>query len=129
MRQNCLRETTMNPGTYVEEARLWADTLIARETRGPGDTANALRRVARRAGVSQAALFALRYRNPKRIWADVHGALRRAYLAECERQMRKLEHEITIARGAGVDDADLRALEALVAAHHRAKAQKHEEEQ
>jgi len=38
--------------------------------------------------------WALRYRPPKTIAADIYLRLCAAYQAECERQMRKLRHEL-----------------------------------
>ena len=80
----------------VMHAKGWTTALIRMESRGPGDTDNAMRRLARRYGLEYGALWSLRYRSPKRIWADVHTALANAYAAECERQMRALQHDIEL---------------------------------
>jgi hypothetical protein len=60
----------------VSDAQGWAKWLILQESRGPGDTENAMRRVAARYGVDFRALWALRYRPPKRIFADMCARLR-----------------------------------------------------
>jgi hypothetical protein len=101
----------------VSDARQWANNLVQREARGPGDTENAMRRVSQRYGVDYSALWALRYRPPKRVFADIYFALRHAYEAECERQLRQLEHELEITRAkAGPNHAAVRAAETLVGA-------------
>lgn len=99
----------------VTEAREWANRLTLREARGPGDTENAMRRISQRYGVDFNALWSLRYRPPKRIFADVYFALRAAHEAECERQLRLLAHDLEITRAkAGPDHAAIRAAAALV---------------
>jgi hypothetical protein len=99
----------------INDARQWAGALVQREARGPGDTDNAMRRISQRYGVDYGALWSLRYRPPKRIFADIYFQLRAAYEAECERQLRQLEHELTITREkAGSDRASVRAAQALV---------------
>lgn len=97
------------------EAQGWVDRLIRQESRGAGDTDNAMRRLSRRHGIDYSSLWSLRYRSPKRIWADTYNRLRAAYVAECERQMRALHHEIEITRAAaGSDHPAVREAEALV---------------
>ena len=88
----------------VIQAKGWMTRLVQLESRGPGDVDNALRRIARRYGLEYGALWSLRYRSPKRIWADVYNALHSAYAAECDRQMRALQHDLEITRrSAGPD--------------------------
>jgi len=83
----------------VDEAAAWADRLIGREFRGPGDTIDAARyRTARKHGVPESSLWALRYRRPKDIAGSVYRALQRAYEAECERQEARLRHELEITK-------------------------------
>jgi len=100
---------------FVEQASAWSNDLIARESRGPGDMPNAMRRLARRYGLHYGTLRSLRYRLPKSITASAFAALRAAYEAECQRQIRKLEHELEITKTiAGPDHAAVRAGMALV---------------
>jgi hypothetical protein len=68
--------------------------MVQWESRGPGDTDNALRRVARQSGVQYGAVWSLRYRAPKRIWADVYVALSTAYETARQRQLQALQHDI-----------------------------------
>ena len=85
--------------------------------RGPGDTDNAMRGIERDYGIAHSILWSLRYR-PERyrtIGAEIYARLQAAYAAECERQQRKLAHEIEITKAiAGPDSAAVRAVEALV---------------
>lgn len=100
--------------SVVDEAVGWADWLVRREHRGPGDTVEAARgRAAKKHKVPEQLLWALRYRKPKRIWADLHRKLELAVAAEIARQERGLAHDIEITRarrlsasgGAVVDEA------------------------
>lgn len=83
----------------VERAAGWADTLVRREHRGPGDTTEAARlRAARKHRLPERLLWALRYRKPKRIWADLYLSLEAAVEAEVKSQEARLAHEITLSR-------------------------------
>jgi hypothetical protein len=109
-----LREKAMSTAE-VFQAKDWASRLIKLESRGPGDTDNAMRRIARRHGIEYGAIWSLRYRSPKRVWADVYTALRAAYEAECARQMEAMRHEIEITkRITGADHAAVAAAAAVV---------------
>lgn len=107
----------MNADALVADAREWANKLTVRESRGPGDTENAMRRLSARYGLDYGALWALRYRPPKRIFADVYFALAAAYQAECERQQRLLAHDIAKTKAiAGARNSAVVAAEAVVGA-------------
>jgi hypothetical protein len=82
----------------VDQSAYWARELTRREQRGPGDIEAAWVRLQRRYGVPLRTFWALRYRKPKTICADIYLRLRGAYQAECERQMRKLADELEITR-------------------------------
>ena len=58
-----LRKAQM-PDADVIRARSAFDELLRLEIRGPGDTANAMRRIATRAAIPFGKLWALRYRPP-----------------------------------------------------------------
>ena len=89
----------MSDMSIVDEAAGWADFLVRREHRGPGDTVEAARqRAARKHRLPEQLLWALRYRKPKRIWADLYVKLELAAAAECERQEEKLRHELEITK-------------------------------
>ena len=85
--------------TAVDDAAKWADALMHRTYRGPGDTIEAARyRAEQRYGVPAQVFWALRYRRPKDILASVYLRLRAAYEAECEQQENRLRHELEIAK-------------------------------
>lgn len=88
---------------YMEDARRWSDALVQRESRGNGDTENAMRRLEQRFGISWRTFWSLRYRPPKDILIGTYMGLKHAYQAECERQIRLLQHEIEIAKAKGID--------------------------
>ena len=112
--------------TAVDEAATWADLLVRREHRGPGDTLDAARnRAARKHQLPERALWSLRYRPPKDLAASVYRTLQRAYEAEVRRQEAKLRHELEITKAyprTPALDAVIRETEALLEAMDRAKA-------
>ncbi len=83
----------------VDNAAGWADALVRREHRGPGDTIDAARaRAARKHKLPEQLLWALRYRKPKRIWADLYLKLEAAVAAEVKSQEARLAHELEITK-------------------------------
>lgn len=99
----------------VNDAKGWAKELVRRESRGPGDNFNAMKRVARRHEMSWRIFWTLRYRPPRDLMTGIYEKLRCAYLAECERQERLLRHEIEITKAKGiVASPGLRAAATLV---------------
>ena len=98
----------------VQQAQKWANALVLRESRGPGDMPNAMDRLERRYGVARGLLWALRYRPPKDILVGAYLSVRNAYLADCQRQKRLLEHEIEITKATYGDTAEVEKAEALV---------------
>lgn len=109
----------MTDATYTDQAASWAKSLLHKESRGPGDTDNAMRRLSQRYGIPYGSLWTLRYRKPKDVFASVYFALQNAYAAECERQLKRLQHDIEITkRIAGPNGRAVRAAEALVEKAH-----------
>lgn len=104
----------MTAAALIEHARLMANELVLRESRGPGDMPNAMRRLETKYGVPAATFFHLRYRNPRRIWADVFLQLQAAYEMAREQQLRQLQHEIEISKKAGISKIIIAESEALV---------------
>lgn len=101
----------------VNNAALWAKELTRLEARGPGDLENAWRRLEARYGVPWRSFWSLRYRRPRDVGSAVYLALKQAYEAEIDRQMRRLNHELEITRAtAGPSHAAVVAVEALVRA-------------
>ena len=101
----------------ARDAKAWARELVRLETRCPGDTENAMRRLARRYDLSWRAFWTLRYRSPRDVAASVYLKLEAAYRAEIERQMGLLKHEAAITKlRTGPDHPAVRAAETLVGA-------------
>lgn len=99
----------------ASEAKTWARDLVRLETRCPGDTENAMRRLARRYDLSWRVFWTLRYRTPRDVLASVYLKLEAAYRAEIDRQMGLLKHEAAITRlKLGPDHPAVREAEALV---------------
>lgn len=83
----------------ADEAANWAESLIRKAHRGPGDTLEAaMHRVSRTHGIEHQTLWRLRYRRPKDLLASVYLKLKSAYEAECTRQEAKLRHELEITK-------------------------------
>lgn len=92
-----MTDATANMG--VEQARGWANKLIAAHHRGPGDTVEAaIHRAAVKHGLDPKALWRLRYRTPKDMLVSTWSRIKSAYEAECERQEEKLRHELEITK-------------------------------
>lgn len=79
--------------TGIADARAWANELIRRESRGPGDLNNAMHRLEARYGIPWRTFWQLRYRPPVDVFVSVYVQLKTAYEAECARQERLLQHE------------------------------------
>lgn len=77
----------------VDLAREWARLMINRESRGPGDRTNAMRRIAKRNGLSFNLLWSLIYRPPSDMFCGVFDKLEKAYENELRRTADLLEHE------------------------------------
>jgi hypothetical protein len=107
----------MSDTAYLDQAAIWSKDLTRMKSRGPGDTENAMRSIAREYNIDYGFLWSLRYRRERlRIMSiSVYESIRAAYRAECERQMRKLENEIVRTEEvAGPDSHSVRAAKALV---------------
>jgi hypothetical protein len=102
---------------YLDQAAMWSKDLTRMKARGPGDTDNAMRQIEREYGIDYGFLWSLRYRRDrlKVMSKSVYERLAAAYRAECERQLRKLQHEIEITEQvAGADAAAVVAAKAVV---------------
>lgn len=106
----------MSDAAYLDQAAMWSKDLTRMKARGPGDTENAMRNVAREYNIDYGFLWSLRYRRDRLriISVSVYETIRAAYRAECERQMRKLENEIArTEQVAGADSNSVRAAKAI----------------
>jgi hypothetical protein len=107
----------MSDAAYLDQAASWSKDLTRMKSRSIGDTENAMRQIEREFGIEYGFLWRLRYRREhlKTISISVYERIRAAYRAECERQMRKLENEITITEKiTGPDNDSVRAAKALI---------------
>lgn len=107
----------MSEVAYLDNAARWSKDLTRMKARGPGDTENAMRAIEREYGIDYWMLWKLRYRRSaiKDIGVSIYARIEAAYRTECERQMRKLQHEIEITETiAGPDCAAVRAAKAMV---------------
>lgn len=107
----------VSDAAYIDAAQKWSKDLTRMKARGPGDTENAMRMIEREYGIDYGFLWSLRYRRDRlrTISISVYESIATAYRAECERQMRKLKHEIVRTEeitGAAV--ASVRKAKALV---------------
>lgn len=98
----------------VEAAAEYCDRMVGREA-AAGDVEAAMRRVEAKTGVNYWTIWALRYRRPKTIAADLFHRIRGAYLTLCERELSKLQHELAVEQAKGGDD-DLESLAEATAA-------------
>ena len=102
--------------SVVDEAATWADLLVRREHRGPGDTIDAARaRAARKHRLPEQVLWSLRYRKPKRIWADLYKRLELAVQAEIKSQEARLAHEIAVTKAITTTPAGLALIDEAAA--------------
>lgn len=100
---------------FVSNARDWANSLIQRESRGPGDLDGAMRRLEARYGIPANTFWRLRHGRVKDIYVSTYTKLQAAYLAECERQTRILKQQAEIAKAKGLSHSPVVAeIEALV---------------
>jgi hypothetical protein len=80
----------------VETAARWVRTMVQRESKSPGDTVNAMRRLSKRYSVSYSLLWALKYRPPKDLYVSAYQKLEKAYQSEIDRGLNSLRHEKAI---------------------------------
>jgi len=123
-RKNPLRENQKSfaPGakmseTYVSQAQGWAEFLVRKEYRGPGDTLDAaMARCERKHQISRSVLWGLRYRPPRDLMVSLYMRLRDAYEAELAKLDQRLEDEIRKAELLGTDATNSKAYRMAVAA-------------
>jgi hypothetical protein len=82
----------------VNDVASWANDLVRREMRGPGDMEGAMHRLESRFGIPWRTFWELRYRKPADVMTGLYRQMYAAYQSECERQERLLRHEREIAK-------------------------------
>lgn len=104
--------------------------MIEHETRGWGDQHNALSRLEARYGLPFWSLRNLKSGRAKTVEAGLFARIRAAYIDLCERQVTKLQHEISIEKAMNEDDTlqdldrEAAALAARIAAKKEARRMK-----
>jgi hypothetical protein len=96
-----LRGVKEMSGSHVIEARRMASELVAWETKGNGDTENAMRRVEAKYGVPFGFQWSLRYRPPNDLLMGLFLRLQSAYQQKLNDQLKRLEHERSITEAKG----------------------------
>lgn len=81
----------------IEEAQKMVRLMINRESRGPGDRVNAMRRLATRYGLTFNLFWSLTYRPPNDLMCSVYEKIRTAYESELRRAVSVLDHERKLA--------------------------------
>jgi hypothetical protein len=115
--KNNLTDGQMSDAAFIDQAAEWSRDLTRMRARGPGDLENAMRSIEREYGVDYWTLWTLRYRRNriKDIGVSIYMRLQAAYQAECERQRRRLTHEIQLTKAkAGPDHPAVVAAQAVV---------------
>lgn len=83
----------------VEKASNWAEKLLARVHRGPGDSVDAAMHRAEQAyGIPAQTFWALRYRKPKAMAVAAWLRIKEAYDTACASQEARLRHELEISK-------------------------------
>ena len=112
----------MDPKMTIDAAHDYASRLFDLELRGSSDTDGALFRIEQKYGISPNQLMHLRSRRAKSCGVGLFARLGGAYLDLCERQVTKLQHELTLTKATCDDDlADLEAEAAALASKIAAK--------
>ncbi|MFJ6342205.1 hypothetical protein [Rhizobium sp. NPDC092017] len=91
-----------NQGNTVMSTALASEyvrKMVERETAGNGDVENAVRRLARKHGLSFWQIMHLRAGRAKSITVDAFWSIRAAYLDYCEQQISELRREVEEVRG------------------------------
>lgn len=101
--------------------------MIQSESRGPGDSENAMNRLEQRYGIGFWTLDRLRKNRAKTCDIGLFVRIKYAYLDLCTRQIGKLQHEIAMETAAGDDtlgdlEAEARALAEKIAAKRKSIA-------
>lgn len=89
----------------IEVVEIYRD-LLAREMRGPSDSEGAMRRLQSKFGLDYAHQWALRYRAPKKIAADLFQSIKQAHISMLEQSVKRDLSLLQIEIAKGVADAD-----------------------
>lgn len=93
--------------TAAIHAQRLVNEMLRWESRGAGDTENAMRRLGNRHGIPWRVFWTLKYRVPKDLFVSVFEDIKAAHKTEAQRQLQKVQHELQIAEINGVYVRDL----------------------
>lgn len=96
--------------TSAVEARGYIDKMVAKESKGWGDTVPALQRIEKVYGLPFWTINHIRLGRAKTVEGGMLRRIKSAYYEMCARQIRNLQHELEIDEEAsGADHSDLLA--------------------
>lgn len=96
----------MSAAAFVDRAQAYERLLVDKEAARSGQSSNAARRrVASKVGIAPGTLENLRRGRLKDVTAYIYAKLHASVIAELEAELRHVEHELAIARAAGLDVA------------------------
>jgi hypothetical protein len=123
--ENFIHEEARKQGSKAMSTAIaseYVKRMVERETAGNGDVENAIRRIARKHGLSFWQIMHLRAGRAKSITIDAFNTIRGAYLDYCEQQISDLQREVAEVRGQDDRFQDLVGeVEALAARVRQAK--------
>lgn len=94
----------MSAAAFVDRAREWERALVTREATRSGLPSNAARvKVAHKVGALPGTLENLRRGRLKEVAAHLYAGLHAGVVAELEAELRHVQHELNLARQAGLD--------------------------
>jgi hypothetical protein len=112
------------PDMSAAVATEYVRRMVQQESRGPGDTSSAMARIEQKFGIGYWTFDHLRKGDAKTCDVTLFARIRAAYVAMCERQITRLQHEIQMAKASGDDDLDSLEAEALALAQKIAARKK-----
>ena len=77
----------------VEVAQEWVKFMIQHESKGAGDTINAMRRLSQRHKIPYSTMWSLKYKPPADLFVTIFEKLKDAYENEIARAEKSIEHE------------------------------------
>lgn len=105
------REYRVSYVTHIDDVRSWVSALAQRERRRGAKTQVVRERLARAIGCAKGTIENIMNGRLKRVDAWLRESIRRALIAEIEREIKALTHELDILRAAGGDTRRLEVAE------------------
>jgi len=105
------QEYRVSYATHIDDVRSWVSALAQRERRRGAKTQVVRERLARAIGCAKGTIENIMNGRLKRVDAWLRESIRRALIAEIEREIKALTHELEILRAAGGDARRLEVAE------------------